>query len=105
MMEWFIREMVVQYGPWAMGWGLFIWLAWRTQKDAKSDRDSERERDKKIIDAYNAAMIETTKAMTHQTVLFDERTRVFEKLADAFQSLGAKIDEVHITLRQKQVRG
>lgn len=92
MMPWWMKEIVAVYGPWAIGWGLFLFLAWRVYADGKEGRARERAESREMITAYNDAMVEVTKAMAHQTTLFDERTKVLERLATSLIDLAARVE-------------
>lgn len=94
MMPWWMKDIVGAYGPWAIGWGLFLLLAWRVYNDGKESRDRERTESREILNAYNEAMLEVTKAMAHQTTLFDERTKVLERLATSLIDLSARVEAI-----------
>ena len=94
-MEWLpLKALIEEYGLAVLGFLMFGVYAWRVYKDQKADKEAERSAYTVLLNAYNAALVDTTRAMTHQTVLFDERTRSFEDLAEALRSLSGNIREL-----------
>jgi hypothetical protein len=76
--EKFFSELIISYGPLALGWAIAALLGWRVFADAASNRISSKDvldDFRSLVDAYHAAVVDNTRVTERLALLIEERTR------------------------------
>ena len=77
-LEPWIKVLLSEYGPLALGWVVASILAWRVFADAASNRLSTKdvvENYQELMNSYHEAIVANTKVTERLALLIEERTR------------------------------
>jgi hypothetical protein len=77
-MEPFLKDLMAEYGPLALGWIVASFLAWRVFSDASSTRLDAKDALKKyddLVKSYHEAVVDNAKVTERLAMLIEDRLR------------------------------